>query len=238
MRKLIALLAMLAGAALSPAQTLKAPATVDISVSEQRLIVLETDCESVVWLVADPGIGLFDGASLGGDPKRAFVLGLRDGSRARVFIIGAKGGKQVTATMVVTVGKAPEPGPGPGPGPVPPTPAPAPIPDAGFRVLMVYESSELNNIPASQVEAMRAQSVRQYLDAKCVVGPDGKTKEWRIWDKDVDATKADKLWRDALARKRDSLPWIIISDGKKGFEGPLPKTVDDMLKLLKSIGGD
>jgi hypothetical protein len=79
--------------------------------------------------------------------------------------------------------------------------------------------------------------VRDYLRGKCVVGADGKTSEFRIWDKDVDAAADAKHWQDALKRPRASTPWLIVSDGKSGYEGPLPANVDETLALLKKFGG-
>ncbi len=136
-------------------------------------------------------------------------------------------------------GHLPWPTPGPGPVPPGPTPGPTPIPDTGFRVLMVYESAEKSKYTAGQLAALDGQAVRDYLDTHCVKGPDGKTPERRIWDKDITREQAaadSKLWADALERTRGKpLPWLVISTGKTGYEGPLP---EDALALLKKYGGD
>jgi hypothetical protein len=131
----------------------------------------------------------------------------------------------------------PTPGP-PTPGPTPPTPTPAPIPAPGLHVLMVYESGELSKLPPAQLSVLYAKSIRDYLQAKCPVGPDGKTKEWRIWDQNTDASGDAPVWRDAMKRPRTSVPWIIVSNGTSGYEGPLPASIDEALKLLKQFGGD
>ena len=133
-------------------------------------------------------------------------------------------------------GKPPTP-PGPEPTPVPPDPPgpkpdPAPIPTAGFRVLIVYETSELSKLPAAQQSVIYGKAMRDYLNSKCVLGPDSKTHEWRMWDKDTDASAESQLWQDAMKRGRTSVPWLIVSNGKTGFEGMLPATVEDTLKLL------
>jgi hypothetical protein len=140
----------------------------------------------------------------------------------------------------VVVGNAPDPGPEPGPepGPTPDPDNPAPIPEAGFRVLMVYETATVGELPKEQSSVLFSKKVRDYLDQKCVVGSDNKTKEWRIWDKDVDASGAGAVWAKAMNRDRKSIPWIVISNGKTGFEGPLPGTVDETIKLLKKYGGE
>lgn len=126
-------------------------------------------------------------------------------------------------------------GEGPKPPPVDPTPAPAPgtspFPaDAGFKVLVVYEKDELAKLPQSQLAAITSADVRAYLTAKA--GQDG----YVFTDKDV--SYSAKLWADAMKRERKSLPWIVVGNGKTGYEGPLPGNVDDTLKLLKTYGGN
>lgn len=125
----------------------------------------------------------------------------------------------------------PDPGPKP-PDPVPPQP-PAPIPVTGFRVLIIEESAERAKLPVAQLKILFDKGVRDYLNSKCVKGADQKTAEWRIWDKDADASGEAKHWQDALKRPRQSVPWVIISDGKTGYEGPLPATVEAALELFK-----
>jgi hypothetical protein len=123
-------------------------------------------------------------------------------------------------------------GPAPPVPPSPPGPNPPPISDPGFRVLMVVKS------PKDAPDSVKDPKVRSYLESHCVMGPDGHTKEWRIWDNSVDASGDSKLWQQAFARKRDVLPWILISDGKTGYEGPLPEKTDPLLALLKQYGGN
>lgn len=118
--------------------------------------------------------------------------------------------------------------------PVPPTP-PAPIPEAGLRVLMVYETAE--SLTPTQQAIMQGQTVRDWLNAHCVKGPDGKTAEFRIWDKDINTAGASPLWQAAMKRPRTKLPWLLISNpGKGGYEGELPASVDEMIKLLNQYG--
>jgi hypothetical protein len=119
-----------------------------------------------------------------------------------------------------------------------PPPDPAPIAQPGLRVLVVYETAELSKMPAGQRAVIYDRRVREYLNAKCPVGPDGKTREWRIWDKDVDTAGKSKLWQNAMRRPRKSTPWILISTKIEGYEGPLPATVDETLALIKRYGGE
>jgi hypothetical protein len=141
--------------------------------------------------------------------------------------------KKETGSIVLTYGRGPDPKP---PDPVPPDPPgpdDAPIKEPGFRVLIVYESAELTKMPSAQQSVLYAKSVRDYLNAKCVVGPDGKTREWRIWDADVDTSAESKIWQGAMKRPRKSLPWVLISNGKTGFEGALPADTTKAMELFK-----
>lgn len=134
---------------------------------------------------------------------------------------------------VVVGGDVPvPPTPTPTPTPTPPTPSVVPISGDGFRVLILYDSSQ--GVPESSV----AKSVRDYLNAKCVKGADGKTADYRIWDINTDVSNVPQNFKDAFARKRDSIPWILISTGKTGYEGPLPYNATDLLPLLKKYGGE
>lgn len=122
--------------------------------------------------------------------------------------------------------------PAPAPPPTPPAP-PAPISVAGLRVLIVYESADIGKYPKGQQELLYSRTLRDFLNQHCPAGDDGKTKEWRIFDQNVETKNESKLWQDAMARPRASLPWIIVSNGKTGFEGPLPGTLDDVMKLVQ-----
>lgn len=131
------------------------------------------------------------------------------------------------ASVTVTIG-TPEP-------PKPPDPPLPPAPQ-GLRVLMVYETSQ--SMPQAQANVLFSQQVRDYLQAKCVVGDDKKTREWRIWDKDTDVSLESKFWQDALGRARSSTPWIqVYAGGKLAYEGALPADIPATLEVLKRFGG-
>lgn len=145
---------------------------------------------------------------------------------------GAKSGKVVvrsrdgsaTSPMAFTVD------------PAPPEP-PAPIPGEGFKVLIVRESADLTKLPQSQQLVLRGATVAGYLDRRCATESDGKTKAHRIFDKDADTSGDYAYWTEAMKRPRSNYPWIVISNGKTGFEGPLPLTVADTMALLQKYGG-
>jgi hypothetical protein len=161
----------------------------------------------------------------------------------RAFTV--EGGKVGTAKVrrTVTLGGAPPPQPpGPGPNPpgppTPPTPPnPAVPPSDVFRVLVVYESGDLSKLPAGQQGAVYSSAVRGYLNAKTPVGPDGKTRQWAMLDKDVDPSGYGPWFAEAMRAPRASLPWVVVGSPSGGYAGPLPATADATLELLKKYGG-
>jgi hypothetical protein len=134
--------------------------------------------------------------------------------------------------VTVELGPVP-PGPTPPPDPIPDPDNPAPIPAAGLRVLVIWDRKTDITLPEDQKDILYGKKVRDYLDAKCIAGPDNRTKEYRFWPDGVSSAGESKLWQDAYARKRTSLPWVLISNGKTGFEGPLPANEATFLELVK-----
>lgn len=146
----------------------------------------------------------------------------------------------IRRTIDVDAGQAPQPPPGPSPGPkpTPPDPKPdgtSPFAESGFRVLMVFDSTSTTR-PAAQNSVIYGKAVREYMAAKCVLGPDGKTREYRIYPANTDVAADRPTWRDAFG-KAGGKDWILIGDGKTGHSGPLPKTEADALALLRKYGG-
>ena len=115
------------------------------------------------------------------------------------------------------------------PGPVP-EPTPEPIRVGKISVLIVEETDDRDDLPFSQSEVLTAGTIRDYLDSHC--------DEWRLFDQDISTKNESAKWQEAMQRKRDSLPWVLISNGTQGTEGPLPETVDDALSLLRKWGGE
>ena len=55
--------------------------------------------------------------------------------------------------------------------------------------------------------------------------------EYRIWDKDVDTSHVSDIWKQAMELPRDSLPWIIVSNGKTGISTKLPDDIAETKAL-------
>lgn len=132
-------------------------------------------------------------------------------------------------TVTVTVGQpTPPPDPPPPPGP---TPGVAPIEGPGFRVMFVGETGD--DMPQAVADIFYSPEITKYLNENCVK-VDGQP-DFRRVDPDTQYTDQTNRFVKALARPRASLPWLIVSNGVTGYEGPFPATVAETLALLKSL---
>ncbi len=227
-----AILLLLLWPALCWGQTVRLPA--ELKVERGRLVALtvEYDGDDVKWIMPKE-LDAF--REYDPDPRKIRLRLLAPASTKDgmydLIAIAVKGGKlSEFARCVLVVGKGPDPTPPPDP----PDPSPVVVPLPVKGALIIYETAEATKMPEKQQQILYGQTVRDYLNSKCVVEADGKTKAWRIYDKDI-STDADlKVWQDAMKRPRNSVPWLIVSDGaKKGFEGPLPADVESAITLFK-----
>jgi hypothetical protein len=191
--------------------------------------------------------------------KACLIAGPPRAYKVKVWLVKGEDSSELEKSFVLTGGTLPNP-PNPIDPVVPPGPGTAPIPVPGFRAMFIYQDKDQTQFSTNQLSILYGGKVRKYLEDKAVVGSDGKTKEYRIWDVDVKGTENEsKLWQDAFKRPRQltttvtvvdpatgmmtpkvvPVPWAIISNGKEGWEGPiLPTTTpDDFLTLLKKYGG-
>lgn len=116
---------------------------------------------------------------------------------------------------------------------------PAPIKLDGLRVLIFEETADRGTLTAGQREALlstAAGSVRDYAQTHCV--KINGQPEFRLIDKDSDLSQDTEAVQMAGKLPRPSLPWLVVSNGKRGFSGPLPETAADTLSILKKYGGE
>lgn len=144
--------------------------------------------------------------------------------------------------LASTPPKPPEPEPKP-PEPKPPEPKPKEqfIDLPGTAVLIVYESKTSTELPKGQQSIIFGKKVRDWLRDNCLKDQGNSNGAFRIYDKDIAMDGESDAWKNAMKRKRDSVPWLVISTPKGSWEGPLPKDEDEMLTRLNShlrdIGG-
>jgi hypothetical protein len=140
-----------------------------------------------------------------------------------------------TSFAIGDVPLPPDPKPPIPPDPKPDPNKPAPIPLPGFRILIVEESDAAfrKKLTPGQFNFMFGAASRGWLDT--ITTQEGGQPGYRIYDKDATGVNDAQSWpRDALKRTRGSdLPWIIISNGVTGFEGPLPTTESDCKALVQ-----
>lgn len=226
---------LFAGRSTAPAPPAPAPASITLPAAlagepgDLVQVQAEASTDAIDWDVAPPAqhFSQKTDRSLMLVPKKAGVYTVT----GRVV----NGTAIARAQCVVTIAGEPVPPTPPGPvppGPTPPGP-PAPIPAAGLRVLVIYDSATLPQMPPAQQSILYAQKMRDFLNAKCVVGADGKTHEWRMWPQDIATGGEAALWQTAMKRPHAPLPWLLVSNGKAGFEGPLPATVDEAMALIQ-----
>lgn len=219
-------------APISEGFVVRIPPTLSGAPGELISISAESGAPLVSWN-ASPGIRLVNDDPPDAAGKAKLLHAAKAGTYFVVAMIPTDKGVR-SDICIVTIGKpAPRPD---DPPPVDPPADKAPIPAPGFRVLIVYETADLPKYSKGQLATLYGADVRNYLSSKCVKGDDGKTAEWRIWDKDVVTAGESALWQEAMRRPRGKLPTILISDGKTGYEGPLPDSIADTLALLKRFG--
>lgn len=145
-------------------------------------------------------------------------------------------------SVSVTVGDVPAPIP-PIPEPIPtPKVDPAPIPLPGLRVLFIYEEDakekhKLQVENPDQYWTLFGGEYRDWFNANCVKGVDGKTPELRIIDQHANVAGMEKHWRDAFERaKGKGVPYMIVSNHPKGgWEGLMPKVNSDIKAKLEAF---
>lgn len=157
--------------------------------------------------------------------------------RIVVWTIGE--GREGSAELVIDAGGTPAPPVPPGPEPIPPKPEPPvpPIPVTGFRVLIIYESSQAHT--KEQLNILNSTQIVEYLNRKTV--KDGTLPGFRKWDKDISVFRESsanmKLLFEAVKPKLTSFPALVIAVDKNATVYPLPATEQETLELLKRYGG-
>ena len=106
-----------------------------------------------------------------------------------------------------------------------------PVPGDGLHLLVIYETDDRVSMPAGQRSIIDSVPVRQWLREKGFVDENHKSTA-RFFDPQTELVEEDQWFRDALALKTESLPWMIVSNGKSGFSGPLPKTIEEFKAVV------
>lgn len=221
-------------ASVAHAQSVTLPESVKTVAGRLASIKIEYDGTDVRWHVP-PTLDVF--REYDPDPKviRLRIIGYEDGQHTIIAVAAGKNGKlSPFAACVVEIGKPkpptpPEPGPPPDPKPVPDEKAPIPV--VGYRIMVVYETLDTGKLTKGQMAALLGEATRDWMLSKAAK-VNGQP-EIRYFDPDQKMGGESQLWKDAFARPRQSLPWLLVSNGKTGYEGPLPKELPDILAILQ-----
>lgn len=99
-----------------------------------------------------------------------------------------------------------------------------PVPGDGRHVLVIYETDDRISLPRDQRSILDSVPLRQWL----------AESQWdvKFLDPDTSFIDGDEWFQSALQVERASLPWVVVSNGKTGFSGPLPGTVEEFKELV------
>lgn len=246
-------LAFLLGASECSAQVVTAPTEVRVQPGRLAQVVIESDSPGLQFKVLSKDLDAFREYPPPDAKPHSVYLRVQSSKPGTHQIVAAcaKGDKVSSFALVSVVVEGevkpdptPDPKPGPKPEPIPVPPKPVPQEDPpfdgkdGLRVLIVIESMDLSKYPPSQHNAIYSFQVREYMSQKCAPSESGSAA-WRVFDQNDDGYADSKLFGDALKRanaKKTKTPWVIVGNGRRYFEGPLPGDTAAFLTLLKQYG--
>lgn len=189
----------------------------------------------LVRFIAAPGLNVFP-ADMLRDQTQTVVSASAAGRYTLTAYTALGDEPSEPETCIISVGSAPvPPSPGPGPGPTPVDPTVTPLPAEGLRVLIVSENEARSELSPQQAGAIFGTKLAAYLNANCVKV--GGKPEWRILDPNAPMENAGDVWVEAMKRPRAAHHWLLVSNGKAGWEGPLPKTYDEIVAIVERVKG-
>lgn len=100
-----------------------------------------------------------------------------------------------------------------------------PFPGENSRLLVVYETEDVDEMPASQSLIFTSTIFREYLDEEDI--------EFRFLDSDV--PPKSEPWRSAFDLPRGDGPWVYFSNGVNGFSKPLPGSREELQHNIDSM---
>jgi hypothetical protein len=149
--------------------------------------------------------------------------------------IGATDSEQVKRKTLTVMGLGPQPPPVKPDDPVV-VPDDPDVPVGKIQVVIIEDPDERAAIPDSQISVMEGRAIREYTKSHCQI-TEGNP-DFRLLSLRQDVSKQPGWIKEAFAVPRTETPFIVILSGSKTISGPLPKTVEETLTLLKKYGGE
>lgn len=111
---------------------------------------------------------------------------------------------------------------------------PIPVAEKGLRILIVEEAQERRNLPPGQLAIFTSDELKKYATEHCAKV--NNVPEFRVFDKDTKLDEESEVWKTMMKVERKSLPWLCVTNGSRGYSGPLPTTLADTMTIIKKYG--
>lgn len=107
-----------------------------------------------------------------------------------------------------------------------------PVQPVEFRCLILEETAQRTRLTSGQVAILTGKLVSDFMSEHCVKDKNGKP-EFRVYDKDLKLTGP---WLVVTQKNPpQSYPWFYCTNGRKGTNGPLPKSKDAPEKFIQLL---
>ena len=100
-----------------------------------------------------------------------------------------------------------------------------PFPGEGRRLLVIYQTENVDEMPYSQSLIFTSTVFRKYLDDNDI--------DFRFLDADV--VPVDDPWKSGFMLDREKVPWAYYSDGVNGFSKGLPGSREELQHDIDSL---
>ncbi len=205
---------------------------------EGLLIVSEDEGPVKVRGKIAGGTGRIEGRTYTGKYVYTFE-GIANGSVAILMIPkGLQDRAQVDRRFLKITGFGPQPPPEPVEPDVDPDVEPPvdPKTTGPLKIVIFEETVDRGSLPETQTDALLSTIWREYAREHC-----SKTNghpDFRVIDKDTNLSKAEDWVQAAGKKERNGLPWLCVTNGTTGYNGPFPEDLERLMQILKEYGGE
>lgn len=234
MKRLLPILFVLALCGPCQAQDITLPPKVEGDPGIPIQIAAAYKGKNVVWKAPDKGLVVIDGGFFAGDSGKALLFGPSGTYRLWAFTSVKDVVSSAECVVVIRGPPVPPVPPVPvPPGPNPPGPTPGPL--AKLVIVVIEETAQAS---ADRAAYINNKELQDRIKAK------GHT--WKLADqdaKDPQGNTPPSLAPYIAEAKKHGLPYLFLVnriDDKTGevrYQGALPKTPAELVKLIEQVGG-